>query len=475
MIDHILKSPAPFIKNPRKRHVPVIVHDEASFKSWLLRAPEAFQTQIGLLKFKADNAQCFVSYNNQGEIESVIAGVEDRSDLYNYAAISAFLLSQLSVSAIKAHSFYFDNDYLDDTHFEMAAIGWGLGTYQFDLYKDLREPVKLYLSDVDIKTRALAFVEATVLVRKLVHTPSNAMGPDELEFVARDLAKSYKAEIEVIQDGALLDENFPLVYTVGAASPRRPRLIDIKWGKKSHPAVTLVGKGVCYDTGGLNLKPGQYMKDMKKDMGGAAHVLGLARLIMSLKVPVCLRVLVPAVENAVAGEAFRPGDVIKSRDGTYVENTNTDAEGRLILADSLAYASEEKTDLIIDFATLTGSARAALGPDIPACFSSDDDLGAKIQKLSFDIHDPVWIMPLWDRYNKQIESSTGDIVNSAGLPGDLIYSALFLKHFVKNDARWMHFDCYAWEASGKAGRPKGGSDTGLRAAFALIESMYGKK
>jgi leucyl aminopeptidase len=316
-------------------------------------------------------------------------------------------------------------------------------------------------------------VESVNGLRDLVNTPANDMGPEEIEAAVKVLAKEHEASVKVIKDQKILEKDFPLIFTVGKASPRLPRLIDMSWGNAKHPKVTLVGKGVAFDTGGLDLKPSAYMALMKKDMGGAAHVIALAKLIMDHKLPVRLRLLIPAVENSVAGEAFRPGDIIKSRKGPFVENTNTDAEGRLILADALTYASEGKPELIIDFATLTGSARAGLGPDIPAMFSNNDTIAGRLQALSEETEDPVWRMPLWQPYRAHIENATGDLLNSAGIPGDGIYSALFLETFVDEKTDWVHLDCFSWEQTGRAGRPKGAADTGLRTVFAYLQGRYG--
>jgi leucyl aminopeptidase len=355
-----------------------------------------------------------------------------------------------------------------------ALLGWALGCYQFTEYKQ-KTPLKPALVVKGDLGMARSLAEAIFLLKDLVNQPANHLGPAEIESAVRGVATLHKAKIKVIEGEALLKENFPLIYTVGQASPRAPRLIELNWGNAKHPKLTLIGKGVVFDTGGLNLKSGPNMAIMKKDMGGAAHALALAHLVMSAKIPVSLQLLIPSVENSVSGNAFRPGDVIKARNGLFVENTNTDAEGRLILADSISYACEREPVLIIDFATLTGSARSALGPDIPALFSNTDKTAEAIRKASFAVEDHLWPMPLWDAYKKHLESSTGDLVNSSGAPGDLPLSALFLKQFLapKLKVEWVHIDCYAWEYSGRAGRPRGAADTGLRALFAYLESRFG--
>lgn len=301
------------------------------------------------------------------------------------------------------------------------------------------------------------------------------MGPEELENATKILTEKHDVELKVIKDKALLTKNFPMIFDVGNASDRRPRLIDFHWGNPKHPKVTLVGKGVCFDTGGLDIKPSQFMITMKKDMGGAAHVLGLSHMIMSLNLPIRLRVLIPAIENSVSGNAYRPSDILKSRKGLSVEVGNTDAEGRLVLADALTYACEDNPELLIDFATLTGAARIALGHDLPALFSNNDKTAHKIQTMSAkaNIDDAVWNLPLWQPYRKELDSPIADISSTGGKAGATT-AALFLQEFIDNNIEWIHMDIFAWEQNGKASRPKGGADTGMRAIFAFLEDRYGK-
>jgi leucyl aminopeptidase len=301
------------------------------------------------------------------------------------------------------------------------------------------------------------------------------MGPDELQAATESLAAHHNVKVKIIKDGDLTKKNFPMIFDVGKGSARRPRLIDFSWGNKKDPKVTLVGKGVCFDTGGYDLKPSQYMFNMKKDMGGAAHVLALANMIMSLGLPIYLRVLIPAVENSISGEAYRPADILQTRKGITVEVGNTDAEGRLVLADALTYACEDKPELLIDYATLTGAARVALGPDLPALFSNTEETAQKIQALSQKeiVDDPVWNLPLWKGYRKDIDSYIADISSTGGKAGATT-AALFLNEFVEEDIEWLHLDTYAWEDNGKPGRPKGGADAGLRSIFAYLEERYSK-
>ncbi len=480
MSDTFLKPKLPFVTKAKKHHIEITLIKPAELKEALASLTDAQSAQAGNAGFEASPQELCVLYSADGQIDKIIAGRADDIDHELGASLAQKIKTALSKDTLNQSSFGLTNDLHADDAYNIA-LGWGLAAYKFDAYKsdDKKSKVvepKLVWPDNIHAPKIEAQLRAISMLRDLINTPANDMGPDDIEQLCKSLAKSHKARTKIIKDKDLLKENFPLIYTVGQASPRRPRLIEMRWGKSADPKVTIIGKGVVFDTGGLNLKPTQYMALMKKDMGGAAHALSLASLIMDNKLPVNLRLLIPAVENAVAGEAFRPGDVIKSRKGIFVENTNTDAEGRLILADTLTYACEESPELIIDFATLTGSARAALGPDIPAMFSTDEKTGKDLQALSFDINDPLWVMPLWDKYKKHIESSTGDILNSASLPGDLIYSALFLKSFLSDstDINWVHIDCFAWESAGKPGRPKGAADTGLRACFAYLEKRFAK-
>ncbi len=356
-----------------------------------------------------------------------------------------------------------------------AELAWGLEAYGFDRYKPRKKDMARLVCRKHVdRAHVLRQLSASYLVRDLINTPSNDMGPDELEKAARMLARQHRARLSVIK-GARLAKSFPLIATVGAASPRAPCLIDFTWGPARAPKVTLVGKGVCFDTGGLDLKPASGMALMKKDMGGAANVLGLARMVMSARLPVRLRVLIPAVENSVSGVAFRPGDIFKSRKGLTVEIGNTDAEGRLILADALALADEEAPDLMIDMATLTGAARVALGPDLPPYYTNDEALAEAIGRHAKSERDPLRRMPFWEPYNAMFASQLADLNNSSesGFAGS-ITAALFLKRFVERAKSYVHFDIFGWTPVAKPGFPKGGEAQGIRALFALLAERYGK-
>ncbi len=471
MIKKFFKAPSPFVAQPRKTHVILHALEGKAFSEWLKKQPETVRILVENAGFEAKSGQILPIPSTKGQIKEIYIGVKAAPEFYDFADISAAIKKAFSPEFLKTTSFEIKGLKADDL--TKAYTGWGLAAYKFDAYKkdEGEYPALLWAKNVDRK-RVTVELGAIALLRNLINTPANDMGPQELEDVVRALAAAHKAKVKVIS-GKELEKGFPLVHAVGDSSPRRPRLIDMSWGAAKAPKVTLVGKGVCFDTGGLDIKPSSYMKLMKKDMGGAAHAIALAQIIMSLKLPVRLRLIIPAVENSVSGTSFRPGDVFTSRKGATVENTNTDAEGRLILADSLTLASEEKPDLIIDFATLTGSARAALGPDIPAMFSNKDATGKKLQKSSEMAEDPLWQMPLWQPYRKHIESNVAELHNSASIPGDLIYSALFLESFLIGKPDWVHIDTFAWEQTGRAGRPAGAADCGMRAVFAYLEERYG--
>ncbi|SEO86387.1 leucyl aminopeptidase [Rhodospirillales bacterium URHD0017] len=359
-----------------------------------------------------------------------------------------------------------------------AAVAIGLGTWRFERYRTNKTKaggVKIVWPQGADKARATAMIEAISLARDLITTPSSDMGPAELAAAAQDLAKTHKARIKVIVGDDLLKQNYPMVHAVGRASTRAPRLIDLTWGKESDPKVTLVGKGVCFDTGGLDLKPASGMLMMKKDMGGAATVMAVAAMVMAANLPVRLRLLVPAVENSVSGNAFRPMDVVPTRKGITVEIGNTDAEGRLILCDALHEGASEKPTMMVDCATLTGAARVALGTDLPALFCNDDALADDLIDAGRSVTDPMWRMPLFAGYRRLLESKVADINNAPGVAfGGAITAALYLQEFVPDDVPWAHFDMMAWNNSSRPGRPEGGEAQAARAIFAAIEKRIAK-
>jgi leucyl aminopeptidase len=357
-----------------------------------------------------------------------------------------------------------------------GALGWLLGQYRFDRYRKAGEAEARVLLTPDAAgiDETVRVAEATALVRDLVNTPASDLGPAELEAASETLAKRHGATLTVTRGDALV-QGFPMIHTVGQAATRdrQPRLIELEWGEPAHPRIALVGKGVCFDTGGLDIKPSAGMRLMKKDMGGAAHVLGLAGLVMAARLPVRLHMLIPAVENSVGSAAFRPGDVLRTRAGLTVENTNTDAEGRLILGDALTKAAEGKPELILDYATLTGAARVALGPDLPPLFSNDDTLAEALLAAGTALGDPLWRLPLWDGYDEMLKSDIADLQNApeGGMAG-AVTAALFLRRFVSREIAWAHLDVFAWRPAAKAGRPKGGDAFGLRAAWSVLKARY---
>jgi leucyl aminopeptidase len=360
-----------------------------------------------------------------------------------------------------------------------VAHAWTLGSYVFERYKPRARPAaQLMLSPDAASKRGLMLAEATTLVRDLVNTPAEDLGPADLAQAAQRVAKAHGAKFSQVVGSALLKRNFPAIHAVGRAAEqpaRAPRLIELTWGKPKDPRLTLVGKGVCFDSGGLDIKSADGMRLMKKDMGGAAHALGLAQLVMAARLPVRLQVLIPAVENAIAGNAFRPGDVFKTRKGLHIEIGNTDAEGRVILCDALAYGAESDPALMIDMATLTGAARVALGGQLPALFCRQMDLARDLVDRGLQLHDPVWHLPLWADYHPNIESDIADIVNTGrGPAGGAITAALFLADFVPASIDWLHLDLFAWNDAARPGRPVGGEAQSLRTLLSYLEQRFGK-
>jgi leucyl aminopeptidase len=418
--------------------------------------------------FAAQPGRILILTSKEGEISRVLYGLGP-----NRGAADPFLPGRLA-RALPKGLYRLEGDVGD---IRLAALAWLLEAYSFDRYKKNQEQSASLAGPPGLdRQRLIAEAEAVYLARDLINTPAGDMGPAELEAAARTLARTHKAQTRTVID-KVLEKDFPMVQAVGraAAPARKPRLIELRWGNARHPKVTLIGKGVCFDTGGLDIKPAAGMLLMKKDMGGAANVLALASLIMKTQLPVRLRVLVPAVDNAISGDAFRPGDILSSRKGLTVEVGNTDAEGRLILADALAYADEDAPDLLIDLATLTGAARVALGPDLPPFYTADDALAAELMRHAQAENDPLWRLPLWHPYERLIESKVADInnVSESGFAGSIV-AALFLKKFVEHAKAHLHLDIFGWTPVAAPGRPQGGEAQGIRAIFALIGNRYGK-
>lgn len=447
--------------------VKVILADESTFADFLSCASDYERQWLMAHGFTAKPETSIAVPHPTGEIAYIVSGVKFPLHCWSIAHLPA---------QIPAGHYYIETEITPDT-LESLAIGFMLAQYQFSRYKKSEtKRCCLVLADAQIREKILATVDAICLVRDLINTPTNDMGPSELARTAIDIAKTIDATCHIIEDAALIEQNYPAIHAVGRAATNRPCLIDIRWGNPAHPKVTLVGKGVCFDTGGLDIKPYSSMKLMKKDMGGAALMLGLAQLIAVKQLPVSLRVLIPAVENAIAGNAYRPQDVLTTRKGLTVEIGSTDAEGRVILADALAEADSECPDLLIDAATLTGAARTALGTELPALFASDKNAGLALMERSLNIHDPLWQLPLWEPYDRYVKSPIADITNSPGYAyAGAITAALFLQRFVSSNTRlWLHIDTMAWNIDAQPGRPVGGEALGLRALFSYIESRYCK-
>jgi leucyl aminopeptidase len=435
------------------------------FDSWLAEQTELVRNWVNTTGFNARSGAAILLPDADGGAGLAIACMDDQPDLWTWATVA----EKLPAATYQLADEKTANP--DD-----VALGWALTAYRFNKY--LKDEVLAGAVLVWPKGCNQASVQSLyagiTLVRDLVNTPAADLGPEELAASARSLAEPYGADFREVIGNDLLAENYPMIHAVGRASDRDPRLIDFTWGDKDKPKVTLVGKGVCFDSGGLDLKSASGMEIMKKDMGGAASVLGLASLIMASDLPVRLRVLIPAVENAVSGNAFRPGDILTSRKGLTVEIGNTDAEGRLVLADALAEAVEEDPDLLIDCATLTGAARVALGPELPAFFTNDDELAEDLDVASRDVSDPVWRLPLWQNYRDMFDSKAADINNSGtgGFAG-AITAALFLQYFAEGARSWVHFDMYAWSKKARSGRPAGGEAQAIRSIFAVLQKRFG--
>ena len=440
---------------------------KAGLADWLAGQPETVRGWVGSVGFTAEaGAVCLVP-NGDGRLGTVLFGLAEEDDPWAFAQLPAKLPPGAYRMAPEP----------DTRLATRAALAWSLATYSYDRYKSRagRDWPKLVWPLAADRAQVNRCHDATVLARDLINTPAADLGPAELAAAAEHLAARFGATCRVIVGDGLLAENYPAIHAVGraAASHRRPRLIDLVWGDPAAPKVTLVGKGVCFDSGGLDLKPSSNMKLMKKDMGGAAHELGLASMIMAARLNLRLRVLVPAVENAVSGDAMRPLDVLATRKGLTVEVGNTDAEGRLILCDALAEASGEAPALLIDIATLTGAARTALGADLPALFSPDEGLAAQILRAGEAEGDPLWRLPLHKPYRRMLDSKVADIANVSDSPhAGAITAALFLQEFVAAGIAWAHLDVMAWNGSSRPGRPEGGEAMALRALFAVVAERF---
>jgi leucyl aminopeptidase len=430
--------------------------------SWLARADDSQRRWVEHASFKAEPDTHLVVPASDGKPASVLVGYRVTEPFWALASLPGAVPSgRYELAGISA-----------DAPLEAFALGWALGHYRFDRYKAVSRPDAQLALPGGLRERIEIIRDALFRVRDLVNTPASDLGPAELAEVVQRLAQGCEADFEVVE-GQRLKEEFPAIHAVGQASSRPPRLIRLEWGNPGHSPLALVGKGVVFDSGGLDIKPAAGMKLMKKDMGGAAHVIGLAEMIMRLRLPVHLRVYIPAVENAISGNAYRPSDIVTTRNGTTIEIGNTDAEGRVVLSDALTLAAEEEAERIIDFATLTGAARVALGEDLPPLYARDTAQARSIQDLSLEIEDPLWHMPLYKPYKPQIQPAIADLSNTGTTSqGGSLTAALFLDHFVPDGIDWMHLDIYAWNLGDRPGRPAGGEAQCLRTMLAWLEREY---
>ena len=455
--------------SPKTSATPIWLVNKTDWAVQVKNLPAPAQAFAKASGFTPDAGKHLVTPDETGGVSGVIFAVDDPKS----PDADPFLFGKLP-TVLPAGTYKFATAPQNPA---LAALAWLLGSYTFAAYK--KKPataVKLVPPKGIDADETMRIATAATLARDLINTPTEDLGPDGIEAAAERLAKKYDAKFKTVEGKKLLEKNFPLIHAVGRASSVQPRLIELVWGKKGAPLVTLVGKGVAFDTGGLDIKPSSSMALMKKDMGGAATTLALADMIMGAKLPIRLCVLIPAVENSIAGNSFRPGDIFKSRKGITVEIGNTDAEGRLILADALAYADEDKPDLLIDFATLTGAARVALGPDLPPFYTKDDKLAGEIAAIGGEINDPVWRMPLWSPYLKQMDSDCADINNASSVPfAGSVTAALFLHQFVEAAKAYVHFDIYAWSPTARPGRPKGADLQAARLVYELLKRRYAGK
>jgi len=446
-------------RHPQSRSI-IFVSAE-HYPAWLTTQTEFIRNWLASQSFQGRATQFALLPDASGQCHQVVAVI---------SGDTPYAIAHLPKLLPKGH-YHRSPDSTAALSADNLLLGWGLGAYRFERYLAKIEPAVLHAEDQSACAESV--LTASLEVRDWINTPTEHMGPDELEQATRTIGASFGASVSSICGEELLTQNFPTIHAVGRASHRAPRLIRLDWGDDAHPHIVLCGKGVCFDTGGLDIKAADGMRNMKKDMGGAAHALGLARLLMQNTVPVRLTLLIAAVENAIAGNAFRPGDVITTRQGLSVEIDNTDAEGRLVLSDALTLAGELKPDLIMDFATLTGAARIALGPDLPVLFSNHEAVARDYLAAGVSEHDPLWQLPLWQPYLGYLKSNIADLANAGpSKMAGCMTAALFLQRFVPAGTAWTHLDVYSWNDSERPGKPAGGEAQGLRAAFRFLQKKY---
>lgn len=451
-----------FIYEKSDHATPIMLVTESNLSEVHSTLSQFTQNWIETNQFRGKAGELCIVPGDDGTPELILAGFDYQEVLWALADLPGKL---------PAGEYFLDGELTEDDLVQ-ASIGWGLGQYSFDQYrKNAARPTPvLYVGFEQLRIHSI--VDSVALVRNLINTPANHMMPQDLEQVMRHMADRYGADLNVVKGQALLEENFPAIHAVGRASAHAPRLLELNWGDEEAPLITLVGKGVCFDTGGLDMKSSSNMRIMKKDMGGAAHVLGLANMVMQMDLPLSLQVLIPAVDNAISGDAYRPGDVLNTRLGKTVEVDNTDAEGRLVLCDALAYAAEFEPDVMIDFATLTGAARVALGTEIPVFFSNNRQLMQRLQVAATTSNELIWNLPLHKPYFEKLKSNVADMMNSGDAYGGAITAALFLNQFVREDIPWAHFDVMAWNLRVRPGRPVGGEAMGLFAVLEYLEENF---
>lgn len=445
----------------KNESIPIELVDIAHYDTWIAAQSSAIKNQVNFaLQSKKPHRQTINVLDSQGLCSTIIQFFNSESPAVEWLGSLPLSLPEGQYHLVEFHA--------------SAALGWGMGAYEFTRYKNpKRAPAILWLPHDE--KELMATLESIYIVRDLINTPADDLGPSELAAYAKQIADKYGASYHAIIGDELLKQNFPGIHAIGRASDDAPHLIELRWGDKNHPTLSLIGKGVCFDTGGLNLKLETGMRLMKKDMGGAAHVLGLANLIMSMQLPVQLQVLIPAVENSVSGNAIRPGDVITMRNGLTVEIDNTDAEGRVILADAITYAGESNADYIIDFATLTGAARIALGAEIAAYFTNDNTIAIALEQSSQAVHDPIWRLPLFSNYHFELETAIADLKNCGSSYAGAITAALFLQEFINKQtkpAKWIHLDLMAYNLKTRPAHPVGGEAMALQAVYHWIKKEF---
>ena len=451
-----------FYKELDDNSIPINIVIKSEYNNWKKQQSEYWQNWINTSQFKPKPNNVLRIPNQEGELEAVLV----IADLEDMTWCLGFCVKQLPAGKYHLNSSYKDIDHI--------YIGWALGAYQYNVYKQGKVSACRLRFDESVDVEYVtALTRATYLVRDMVNAPASDMMPQHISAVCDSMVNEFNLNVNEYVGDDLLKGNYPVIHAVGRASVHVPRLIEFEWGDPKHPSVCLIGKGVSFDSGGLDIKSAQGMRNMKKDMGGAAHVLGIALAIMKLNIPIHMQVLIPAVENAISANAFRPGDVLTSRSGKTIEIDNTDAEGRLILCDAITKAAEDEPDVMIDFATLTGAARVALGTEVPAFFTNDDSLAAELIAGSEKTNDPIWQLPLHKEYRYMLNSDIADITNSAATGyGGAITAALYLKEFVPAETKWIHFDVMAYNLRARAGRAKGGEAMGLRAVVEFLIKRY---